>query len=275
MRWIALIVGAFFASLAHAVLTPDPTGLWFDPAESGWGLGVAQQGDTVFATLFVYDDAHRPTWYVAPSVKDDGRETFVAAPPVFVGALYRTSGPVFSGAFDPHAVSSVQVGTLAITYTDATGTRLAVDYTIDGFRVAKTLQPQSWGDASALLPGSYEGGLVITDKSPFGTCPPVSFGPLVAGRAFGFAISREASTVHLSWGTGIDTACEIDGTYEQRGQLGSVTGAMACGPIGSGLASYSVKLSELAIGPHGFAGLATVRNASCTYTGHIGGVRQP
>ncbi|HEX3096798.1 MAG TPA: hypothetical protein VHQ02_03725 [Usitatibacter sp.] len=46
MRWIACIVTAFFTSVAHAAITPDPTGLWFDPAETGWGLGVAQQGDT-------------------------------------------------------------------------------------------------------------------------------------------------------------------------------------------------------------------------------------
>ena len=267
---------ALFALDAAGAMSPDPTGLWLDPAESGWGMSLAQQGDTVFATLFVYDDARRPAWYVAPSVRDDGRETFAAAEPVFVGTLYRTAGPVFSGAFDPHAVSATPVGDIQLQYAPGNGGKvLQLAYDLDGIHVVKTLQPQSWGDDSALLPGRYEGGLVITGKSPFGTCPPVSFGPLDPSRAFVLDISRDASNVHVLWGTGIDTACAIDGTYEQRGQLGAITGSMGCGPIPGFAVNYSARLSELSIGPHGFAGLATVQNASCTYTGHIGGVRRP
>jgi hypothetical protein len=277
MRWLARLATALFTSGAQAALTPDPTGLWFDPSESGWGLGLAQQGDTVFATLFVYDDAHRPTWYVASSVKDDGRETFAASEPVFAGTLYRTSGPVFSGAFDPRAVSSAPVGTLNVTYTDASGTRLGVQYTIDGIQVSKTLQRQTWGDNRALLPGRYEGGLAITDRSPFGTCVPVSFGPLDPVRAFVLGVTDSAggNPLHIVWGTGIDTACTIDGDYIQHGQLGSLSGTLACGPIGSPLVTHPVQFTDLALGLHGFSGKATVQIGSCTYTGHIGGVRLP
>src|SRR6185369_9779242 len=39
--------------------------LWFPPNEGGWGLNLIEQGDTAFATLFVYDAQNRPHWYSA------------------------------------------------------------------------------------------------------------------------------------------------------------------------------------------------------------------
>ena len=276
MRWLACLATTLFAGFGHAALTPDPTGLWFDPAESGWGLGLAQQGDTVFATLFVYDDAHRPAWYVASSMKDDGRETFVAAPPVFVGTLFRTSGPAFSGAFDPKAVSSVPVGTISITYSDASGTRLALQYTIDGVQVSKTVQRQTWGDNAQNLAGRYSGGLVITTAAT-AACPGVNFTP-PSGVPFGISIASGplASELRLTWGTGIDTLCSIDGTYTQQGQLAAVSGTLGCAPIGFTLPrDISAQVTQLVGNANGFSGAVSLQQGSCTYSGHIGGVRLP
>lgn len=276
MRWLACAVTALFTGFGHAALTPDPTGLWFDPAESGWGLGLAQQGDTVFATLFVYDDAHRPAWYVAPSMKDDGRETFAAAPPVFAGILYRTAGPAFGGAFDPHAVSSAPVGTLSITYTDASGTRLPLQYTIDGIQVSKTVQRQTWGDNRIGLAGRYSGGLVVT-TAPTAACPAIDFSP-PSGVPFGIGIASGplADELRFTWGTGIDTLCQIDGTYTQQGQLGSVSGTLGCAPINFTLPrDITAQVTQLVGNANGFSGAVTLRRGTCTYAGHIGGVGLP
>jgi len=43
----------------------DYTDLWYIPTESGWGLNVIQQGNVMFATLFVYGTDNTPRWYVA------------------------------------------------------------------------------------------------------------------------------------------------------------------------------------------------------------------
>ena len=51
MPGLACVVTMLFTSLGHAA---DLTGLWFDPAESGWGLSLARQGGTTFAVLFVW-----------------------------------------------------------------------------------------------------------------------------------------------------------------------------------------------------------------------------
>jgi hypothetical protein len=261
-----------------AAMSPDPTGLWLDPAESGWGLSLAQQGDVVFATLFVYDDAHRPAWYVAPGVRDDGRETFAAAEPVFVGPLYRTAGPVFSGAFDPHAVSATAVGDIQLQYVAGNGGKaLQLAYNLDGVHVVKTLQPQSWGDDGALFAGHYVGAAPKLAASP-SSCDPLVLATPNPLLPFGFTVAAGPGPreIQVTWGTGIDVVCSLDGTYAQRGQLGTVTGAIGCFPLGfTPQRDVGAELTELAIGPHGFTGLATFRQGSCAYTAHFGGVRQP
>jgi hypothetical protein len=275
---------AFSASMlacvpAGAALSPDPTGLWYDPAESGWGLTLAQQGDTVFAVLFVYDQANHPAWYVASEVQAPASNP--PGGPIVTGTLYRTMGPWFGGAFDPHAVGMAPVGTLTLQYVGPGQQSLQVGYVIDGTAVSKSVQPQTWRDASALLPGTYEGGLWITGKSAT-TCEDLGFGPFDAVHAFNFQVLADApDVIRFLWGTGIDTVCVAIGQYAQRGQLGSITGTIGCGDIttiaatNTGPSPSQLQLTGLAINEHGFAGAASVLRGSCTYTGHIGGVRHP
>ena len=40
------------------------TALWWNEAESGWGINLNHQGNILFAALFTYDDAGAPTWLV-------------------------------------------------------------------------------------------------------------------------------------------------------------------------------------------------------------------
>jgi len=279
---LATLAMPFVPGLCRAAaLSPDPTGIWFDPDESGWGMSLAQQGDTVFALLFVYDSTGHPVWYVAPGLRPPASNP--PGGPMATGALYRTVGPWFGTSFDPHAVGTTPVGTLTLQSVQPSQQSLQVGYVIDGTTVSKSVQPQTWGDDSALLFGSYEGGLRITGRSS-PACDDVALGPIDASRAFNFQVTAStaggAGQLQFIWGTGIDTACRLAGTYVQRGQLGTVAGAMACGEIGGtalvpGPNDDSVRLTDLAIGEHGFSGRAEVTRGSCTYTGHIGGVRLP
>jgi hypothetical protein len=38
----------------------DVGDIWWNPNESGWGLQLSQSNTTLFATLYVYDDATFP-----------------------------------------------------------------------------------------------------------------------------------------------------------------------------------------------------------------------
>ncbi len=102
--------------------------MWWNRDESGWGLAIAHQGDTLFTVLFTYDDAGHPLWLVAPDVRvgNDGRHS---------GALYRTSGPAFDAAWKPAGASAV--GSLTLDFAD--GENATLVYSVDGRGVRKNI----------------------------------------------------------------------------------------------------------------------------------------
>ena len=133
-----------------AGMSPDPTGLWFDPGESGWGLSLVQSGDTIFALLLVYDEQGRPTWYVASDVTTDGPAGLDPGAMGYAGVLYRTSGPWFGGAFDPQSVSTTAVGMIRMQYApDSQGHTLALSYAVNGVTTAKQIEAQVQPHSSA------------------------------------------------------------------------------------------------------------------------------
>ena len=113
------------------------TDLWWNPSESGWGLGITQQFGVMFLTWFVYEDTGRPIWYVASNctVKASGHGC--------TGPLYQTrgpSGPTSSDTFDPSRVSVTQVGSIDVTFTDAN--HGMITYTVNGIPGGKSITRQ-------------------------------------------------------------------------------------------------------------------------------------
>jgi lysyl endopeptidase len=108
--------------------------LWFNPNETGWGVNLAHQGNTLFATLFIYDAGGRPLWLVM----SNGARTSTG----FSGPLYRTLGPVFN-ASPWVAAGTTQVGTL--TFVPANGNSATLTYTFNGVTVSKQIQRQVFG----------------------------------------------------------------------------------------------------------------------------------
>jgi len=91
------------------------TGLWWNPAESGWGIHFTQRGSNVFAAWYTYDASGKPKWYVAPNCAGMSGTGGTCN-----GTLYEVNGPTFFGtAFNPGLVNVVNAGTLKVTYTDA------------------------------------------------------------------------------------------------------------------------------------------------------------
>ena len=108
---------------------------WAAPAgsESGWGINLAHQGDTLFATWFTYGHDRKPLWLSVTAPK--------TAPATFAGTLYRTTGPAFDSVpFDPSKVALTAVG--AATFTFADGNAGAFAYTVDGVTQAKAITRQ-------------------------------------------------------------------------------------------------------------------------------------
>jgi hypothetical protein len=108
----------------------DYQDLWWNPNESGWGVNLAHQADTLFATLFTYDRSGKGLWLVM----SDGARTGSGR---YSGTLYRTSGPPFN-ASPWRSVSQTPVGTMSFAFSDGdTGT---MTYTVNGTTVTKPIQ---------------------------------------------------------------------------------------------------------------------------------------
>jgi hypothetical protein len=80
------------------------TALWWNEAESGWGININHQGTLVFATLFTYNPNGSPLWLV--DVEGDRQ-----ADGSYSGILYKTTGPVFN-ASPWSTVTSTRCGTM-------------------------------------------------------------------------------------------------------------------------------------------------------------------
>lgn len=120
----------------QAASRPNYTALWWNAAESGWGVNVAQQGDIVFATLFTYDTNGTPMWLVMSNGARQGSGD------TFSGALYRTTGTPF--AQQPFTGASVtQVGTMTFSFSDVNNGTMS--YSVNGTSVSKTITKQVFG----------------------------------------------------------------------------------------------------------------------------------
>ncbi|HXZ47285.1 MAG TPA: choice-of-anchor D domain-containing protein [Pseudolabrys sp.] len=118
------------ASLAAATNYQDLW--WAAPAgsESGWGINLNHQSDTIFATWFTYDLDGSPMWLVVTARK--------TAPGVYSGTLYRTSGPAFNSApFNPANVVATAVGNATFTFADGNNANFA--YAVNGIAQQKAI----------------------------------------------------------------------------------------------------------------------------------------
>jgi lysyl endopeptidase len=104
--------------------------LWWNPAESGWGLTIAQQGSTLFGLLYVYDSNGQALWLSMSNGT-------LIAPRTYSGELYIARGPAFN-ASPWGSVSLRSVGMMTLAFNDGeTGT---LTYTVDGVQVVKSIR---------------------------------------------------------------------------------------------------------------------------------------
>lgn len=114
----------------------DRTDLWWNPAESGWGLTLAQHGNNVFGAWFTYAQSGRPLFIVMPGVQAQSADAFT-------GTLYTTTGPAYNAAtFDPAQVRVTPVGSATVHFTGDTATFIT---TVNGVTQTKTIARQPFG----------------------------------------------------------------------------------------------------------------------------------
>ena len=103
--------------------------LWWNPAESGWGINLTEQGNMIFAAWFTYRPDGSPLWLTATAAPQGGSYT---------GTLYQNSGPPFNAVpFNPANVVQTPVGTA--TFTFANGNSATFAYTVFGVSQSKQI----------------------------------------------------------------------------------------------------------------------------------------
>ena len=104
---------------------------WRSPAgsENGWGINIAQQGDSLFATWFTYDASGAPVWFLIDNAAKAGAATYS-------GTVYRTRGAPFS-AYDASRFQATAVGSATFAFTDAANGTFA--YSVDGISQSKPI----------------------------------------------------------------------------------------------------------------------------------------
>ena len=207
---LRILAAALCAVVLPVLATPqnrDVTDMWFDPAESGWGVNFIHQGNTLFATLFVYGADRQPKWFVAPNVSGDGG--------VYTGHLQDCTGPWFGAAFDPGSVSCRDVGPLRFEPGEGQGN---FEYTIDNVHVTKQVRRFSFRRIP--LQGVYEGYLV----------QPAMSGSAEVRRDDLTLVVTEDGNGNFSMDSSSDSEspCRWLGTETQAGQLVHVEGTFQC-----------------------------------------------
>jgi hypothetical protein len=145
VRWLLTAALALVSSAAGATsAAANYQGLWFNPAESGWGINFAHQGDVIFASWFTYDLTGNGTWLVMTATK--------TGPSTYTGQLFQGTGPAFDAVpFPPlgspgGATVSGLGGTGTITFSDANNASFA--YTLAGISQTKAITRQLLGPGS-------------------------------------------------------------------------------------------------------------------------------
>jgi len=168
---------------------PNYQGIWWNsPAdsESGWGLNIAHQADTLFASWFTYDMGGRGWWLVMTAPKT-GAETYT-------GNLFTTRGPPFDAVpWNPAMVASTQVGTGTLTFSDANNGTFS--YTIGALTQVKAITREQFGP---LPKCTYQGGSLVqaTNYTDLWWAKPAT-----SESGWGINLNHEGDIIFATWFT--------------------------------------------------------------------------
>jgi hypothetical protein len=215
-RWFACLITALLVpSAAWASNFQD---LWWNPAESGWGINIAQQGNTLFATWFIYGANREPLWVVMPGAVRSSAATSEA---VFTGSLFQTRGTPFNVApFVPLASADVvSVGSATFRFTD--GKQGTLTYTINGQTVNKNITRQNIVPID--LSGTYYGGF---RRDSTGCTNNQNNGSRLEQAVYLVTTPPQSTVINIAEVGGEN--CRFSGTFTQHGSTFEASGTYTC-----------------------------------------------
>lgn len=251
-----LLLAVLLATVSICASATDYTDIWWNPAESGWGINLAQSNKFIFATFFVYGPGNVPTWY-AGTLTLDGTGAYT-------GPLFTTTGTYLGTVpFNPAQSTATQVGTAS--FRPSAADKGVLTYDVGAVPVVKNIQRQTLTPVP--LAGSYTGGVAVVESA---CSNPTDNGPANLPVSFTVAQSPSGQFLLVFDLLGLDT-CNLTstGAITQNGQLYSFVGTTACGTD----APYPVTVSEFRATSLGIEGRWTAPDATgCHEEGRFSGV---
>ena len=278
---IGILIGAL-SNLACA--TTNYTDMWWNPAESGWGVTLNQDyNGPIFATFFVYATDGTPKWVVGILRLD-------SVSGIYSGDLLETKdgAPLSSQNFDPNAVRNSKVGDVSFTPKDASSGALAYSY--QGSSVVKqiTRQPLYTPDTVfnatflSFTPGgsAYRAIVEARNNAQCSTSNPANttlgttyriFPTAVTSNAISFNIGQCDSNAPVNTCVISSPLCMFTGSVSQIGRVLSVPGTLSCttGTVFSGglTGNFTATFSEVEHTDAGDTGKLFVTNGACKVQG--------
>jgi len=276
---IKILFGGLLSALAlpwqAAAANTEYSDLWWNPNESGWGVGLQRQDDVIFLTLFVYGANGNSTWFVSPNVQ---LLTTDSPSSTWEGPLYRATGPGFAAQFD-QTVQATETGSARLQFTS--GESGTFTYTVDGVQVVKQISRMTLRQPSAA--GSYHGGF----STKIEQC-----GDVRRIGAYDFlgsmTVTQTDGAIRIAVSTVVDggvSSCTFTGNTRQAGRLGFWAGAFNCSiyigldergenPVRI-LRHGTFTADRVAVTQSGFRGVLTAADQDCSFSGYVGGTRTP
>jgi hypothetical protein len=182
------------APVVTAAAAANYQGLWWNsPAnsESGWGLNLAHQGDTIFASWFTYNTSGKGWWLVVTLAK--------TGPNTYSGDLYTTTGARFD-AFNPANVVATKAGTATLTFTDANNGTF--NYVVGAVNQTKNITREVFGPMPTCSFGTVADLTTATNYQDLWWNKPAN-----SESGWGINLNHEGDTIFATWFT-----YDLDGT---------------------------------------------------------------
>jgi YVTN family beta-propeller protein len=172
----ATALGTFVEPGTNQGNTPEAlSGLWWNPAESGWGIHFVQRHGNIFASWFTYDDKGNPTWYTVPNC------VMPASSLSCSGSVYQVKGPLFFAVtYDPSMRVTTSVGSMSVSFADTNNGTMS--YTVNG--VSRTV-----AITREMFSTSMGGPAVDYTDMWWNASEP----------GWGAAITQQADTIFIAW----------------------------------------------------------------------------
>lgn len=213
-----LVASVHVAPVSATAYSSDQSDLWWNPAESGWGIQLVQRGSLVFGTMFVYAQDGSPTWYAAlmsPVPAASGEKASTLA---WSGDLGVYKGTWFAApAWAPY--TATKVGTMRWAPTDLNSGTLT--YSVNGLQVTKNLVRELL--VTDDFSGTYIGGIhdaVTGCTDPTKNVTLEDFATVT--------ITQAGSTISLGLTSQMGLSCTFSGPLTQAGRFGGSSGTFVC-----------------------------------------------